>query len=451
MAKEKLDFGKGKISRLFGALFFPTFVGMVFNSILNMCDGMFVGHGVGSDALAAVNIVAPLFLICAGIGLMFGIGSSVIGSIRLAEGNEQAARTVMTQAHLAGAVIFGIVIMVSLIWTKPVLYALGCSVILEDYASDYLLWLLPGLVFFYVQCVGMMLIRLDGSPRYAMNVQIVAAVINIFLDWLLVFPLNMGIKGAAIATAISCIVAGVMVEVYFIRYSNKLRFVKLRCSMQAIAAGLRSSAYMAKIGFATFLSELAIGITMVTGNFVFMKYMGEAGVAAFSVGCYLFPVIFSMSNAVAQSAQPIISYNYGAGQMVRVRTTLRLALITAAVAGVAVCFGMWGGAPLFSSIFLPKDTPAYAIAADGLPLLGICAVFFAANITFIGYCQSTEQAARSTIYTLLRGLLFLVPGFIVLPHLLGESGLWLAIPAAELLTLAVIVATFRVSAVSRQV
>lgn len=93
MKQNKLDFGKERVGRLFGAMFFPTLIGMVFNSILNICDGMFVGHGVGSNALAAINIVAPLFLMCAGVGLMFGIGASVIGSIRLAEGNIKAAVT----------------------------------------------------------------------------------------------------------------------------------------------------------------------------------------------------------------------------------------------------------------------------------------------------------------------------------------------------------------------
>ena len=230
MERDKLDFGNEKIAKLFRAMFLPTLIGMVFNSILNICDGMFVGHGVGSNALAAINIVAPLFLVCTGVGLMFGIGASVIGSIRLAEENVKAARIIMTQAYIAGAIIFGVVILVSFFFTHNVLYALGCSPALEALATDYLLWLLPGLVFFYLQCAGMMLIRLDGSPKYAMSVQIVAAVLNIFLDWLLVFPLGMGIKGASVATSISCIVAGLMVIGYFLFLSDKLKFYKLKAS-----------------------------------------------------------------------------------------------------------------------------------------------------------------------------------------------------------------------------
>lgn len=450
MQRDKLDFGSGNLNRLFRAMFFPTLVGMVFNSVLNICDGMFVGHGVGSNALAAINIVAPLFLICTGIGLMFGIGASVIGGIRLAENNVKAARIIMTQAYIAGAVIFAAVIAASLLYTKPVLYALGCSPALEELATDYLLWLLPGLVFFYLQCAGMMLIRLDGSPRYAMSVQIVGAVANIFLDWLMVFPLDMGIKGASIATSISCIIAGLMVLSYFIFFSDKLKFYRLKLSVKSLRLSLRNAGYMARIGLATFIAELSIGIVMVAGNYTFLAYLGETGVAAYSTGCYLFPMIFSISNAVAVAAQPIISFNYGAGNASRVTGALRIAATTAFICGILISLVMWLGAPALTGIFIDPADGAYTLAAKGLPLLGICAVFFALNITFIGYYQSREQAARSIFYMLLRGVVFVVPGFILLPRLLGVPGLWLAIPVAEALTPIVIICLYALGRLHRR-
>lgn len=442
MNRDKLDFGTGKISSLFRAMFFPTLIGMLFNSALNICDGMFVGHGVGSDGLAAINIVAPLFLVCTGIGLMFGIGASVIGSIRLAEGNVKAARIIMTQAYIAGALIFGVVILISLLFTRPVLYALGCSQTLEGLATDYLLWLLPGLVFFYFQCTGMMLIRLDGSPRYAMSVQIVSAMLNIFLDWYMVFPLAMGIKGASIATSISCIAGGLMVIAYFLFFSDKLKFYRLRLTAKSFMLSVRNTAYMIKIGLATFIAELSIGVMMVTGNYMFLSYLGEAGVAAFSVGCYLFPLIFSISNAVAQSSQPIISFNYGCSQWKRVRQSLNIALVTACICGAVISAGMWTGAGLLSGIFLASTEEAYHLAVKGLPLLGLCALPFAINITFIGYYQSCEQAMRSIVYMLLRGVVFMIPGFILLPQLTGVTGLWLAIPQAELIAAVIIVSVY---------
>lgn len=442
MERDKLDFGNEKISRLFRTMFIPTLIGMLFNSVLNLCDGMFVGHGVGSDGLAAINIVAPLFLLCTGVGLMFGTGASVICGIRMAEGNEKSARIITTQSIAAGAALFMVVIALCLCFTRPILYALGCSPMLEDYAADYMLWLLPGLIFLYLECVGMMLIRQDGAPRYAMTIQVIAAVLNIFLDWLLVFPMGLGLKGAAIATSISCGVGGVLVLIYFIASARVLRLYPLKLTGKSLRLSMRNIGYMTRIGLATFIAELAIGVMMITGNYMFMSYLGENGVAAFSIGCYLFPIIFSINNAVAQSAQPIISYNYGARNTERVKATLITSLVAASICGLLVSLGMWRGYRLLISIFIDLQSPAAVIAEHGLPLLGICAIFFALNISFIGYYQSCERAGKSILYMLLRGVIFMVPLFIVLPSLFGITGLWTAIPASEFMTLTVIVAVY---------
>ncbi|MDE6392112.1 MAG: hypothetical protein K2L59_02425 [Muribaculaceae bacterium] len=201
---------------------------------------------------------------------------------------------------------------------------------------------------------------------------------------------------------------------------------------------------MARIGFATFLQELAMGIMMITGNYMFLRRLGEDGVAAFSVGCYLFPIIFSISNAVAQSSQPIISFNYGAKNMERVGRALRIALATAVLSGLLITLCMWIGSPLLSMVFLPADSVAFAIASNGLPLLGLCTLFFAVNITFIGYYQSIEKVVISTVYSMLRGIIFVVPAFLFLPGLIGDSGLWLSIPVAEVTTMLTIITVYLV-------
>lgn len=445
LTRDKIDFGDGKIGALFSALFFPTLIGMIFNSALTLIDGIFVGNGVGANGIAAVNIAAPVFLLSTGMGLMFGIGSSVIASIKLSEQNVKAARIILTQATIIGLVFMGIITTLCMALPRQTVTLLGCSPVLEQYAVDYLRWLAPGLIFLYLQCVGMMLIRLDGSPKYAMSIQIVAAVINLGLDWVMIFPLGWGIKGAAIATSIACAAAGLMAVAYFIWFSDKLKFYRLKCTVTSLLLTLRNTWYMTKIGFATFLTELAMSIMMLTGNYMFISMLGEAGVAAFAVACYLFPVVFSFSNAVAQSAQPIISYNYGAGSTSRVHQALRVSLFTAIICGVFISLSLWFGAGFVTRLFLPETEPAYQLAIDGLPLFATCAMFFAVNIAFIGYYQSIEKSLASTLYTLLRGVILLVPCFILLPHVIGVSGLWLAIPPAELLTCIIISARYRLS------
>ncbi len=439
LSRDKIDFGTGKIGPLFRALFFPTLIGMVFMSLQTVIDGIFVGQGVGADGIAAVNIVAPLWMVVTGLGLMFGIGASVIGGVHLAEKNVKAARIILTQSFGVGFLITVLLSLFCLCFPTTVVYALGCSKSLEHLSVDYLLGLLPGMAFLFWQCEGMMLVRLDGSPRYAMWMQVAGAITNITLDWLFVFPLGMGVKGAAIATAIACGVGGLMSLVYFVWFSSSLKFYRLKMSLTSLLLTLRNLGDMAKIGFATFLTEIAMSITILTGNYQFMRMLHEDGVAAFAIVCYLFPVIFSVNNAVAQAAQPIISYNYGAKLDGRVSRTLHLSLWTAVTCGIIVMLTMFVGTEKIVGMFLRPEENAYGIATSGLPWFASCTVFFALNVAFIGYYQSVTNASRAIAYTILRGIIFPLITFMVLPSFIGTNGLWLAIPAAELATMLIIV------------
>ncbi len=443
-SRDKIDFGTGKIGPLFRKMFFPTLVGMIFMSAQTIIDGVLVGRGVGAEGIAAVNIVAPIWTVVTGIGLMFGIGASVVASMHLANDNKKAAHIILTQAFGMGFAAISVILLLCLLMPKGVIYALGCSQRLEHYALDYLLWLLPGTVFLLWQCVGMMMVRLDGSPRYAMWMQVAGAVVNLTLDWLFIFPMGMAVKGAAIATSIACIVGGLMSLSYFIWFSSTLKFYRLKASVTSLVLTLRNTGYMMKVGSATFLTEIAISITMIAGNYMFMSMLHEQGVAAFAIVCYLFPVIFSVNNAVAQSAQPIISYNYGAGAEARVSRALRVSLYAAVLCGVGVLALLIWGDHLIVGAFLSSSEPSYALAVNGLPWFATCSLFFALNVAFVGYYQSVTKAKRAMVYTVLRGIVFAVLGFMMLPRLLGTIGLWIAIPAAELLTLVIIVCEYGV-------
>lgn len=437
-SRDKIDFGTGKIGSLFRALFFPTLVGMAFMASQTLVDGIFVGQGVGANGIAAVNIVAPLWMVVTGLGLMFGIGASVIGGVHLAEKNVKAARIILTQSFGVGFVITALLALLCLCFPTTIVYALGCSEALAAAALDYLLWLVPGMAFLFWQCEGMMLVRLDGSPRYAMLMQVVGAITNIVLDWVFIFPLGMGVKGAAIATSIACGVGGIMSLAYFVWFSSTLKFYRLKASITSLLLTLRNLWHMARIGFATFLTEIAMSITIVIGNFHFMAMLHEEGVAAYAVVCYLFPVIFSINNAVAQAAQPIISYNYGAKLDKRVSETLHLSLLTAVACGIVVMLTLIACDETIVGLFLRSEEPAYQIAIDGLPWFSTCSIFFALNVAFIGYYQSVTNANRAMTYTLLRGIVFPVAAFTLLPQFVGTIGLWTAIPAAELATLLII-------------
>lgn len=283
----------------------------------------------------------------------------------------------------------------------------------------YVCQLLPGMAFLFWQCTGMMFVRLDGSPRYAMWIQVAGGITNILLDWLFIFPLGMGVKGAAIATSIACGVGGMMSLMYFIKFSSSLKFYHLKMSQTSLLLTLRNLRDMAQIGFATFLTEIAMSVTILIGNYQFMSMLHEDGVAAYAIICYLFPIIFSVNNAVAQAAQPIISYNYGAGQKLRVRQTLRLSLLTALTCGILVMLTMTVGAEKIVEMFLRPEEKAYGLAVEGLHWFSVCSVFFALNIAFIGYYQSVTSAGRAMAFTMLRGIIFSVAAFMLMPSVFG--------------------------------
>lgn len=147
VTRDKIDFSSNKIGTLFRSLFFPTLVGMFFMSSQTVIDGIFVGRGVGADGIAAVNIIAPLWMIVTGLGLMFGIGASVIGSLHLAEKNIKAARIILTQAFGVGFVITAVLSLVCFCFPQKVVYLLGSSQLLVPFAIEYLLWLFPAWCF----------------------------------------------------------------------------------------------------------------------------------------------------------------------------------------------------------------------------------------------------------------------------------------------------------------
>lgn len=440
-----LDFGNGNIPRLFRTLFFPTLAAMVFDALFIIVDGIFVGHGVGPSGIAAISIISPLFSIVSGIGLMFGIGASVLASISMAKNHIAEADKIITQAFTVGTLLMISIALLCCFFTDNVVGFLGCSDTLHTYCIGYLDWLLPGIIFLMFQYIGMMLIRLDGSPKYAMFCNVIPGIVNVILDWVFIFPLEMGVKGAAMATSVSCMLGGVMALFYFARLSEVLNFARLKLSIAGIADAAGHTGAIMKIGFATLLTELAMSVMLFTANHVFIRMLGENGVAAFSIACYLTPFLFSVNNSVAEAIQPIISFNFGAGNIRRVRKAFHTALVAAAICGTIELISIAGGAKYLVMMFLDPGTEAFDLACAGLPEFALCGIFFALNIAFIGYYQAMKQSAQATFFTLLRGMLFVVPCLLFLPEFIGISGLWLAIPLSELLTLILIYVYFNLT------
>ena len=440
--RDSIDFGSMKIPKLFRKLLIPTVVGMVFSAIFIITDGIFVGKGIGSDALAAVNITAPLFMITTGIGLMFGVGASVVASIHLSQNKHKVASINITQALVFSSLLILLMSAGCFFFLEPISRFLGSSDRLLPSVMEYMRWYVPFLVFYLLSTAGMFFIRLDGSPNYAMICNAIAAITNIILDYIFIFKLGWGLMGAAFATSIGTMLGGIMTLIYLLFYSRNISLYRIKLSRKSMQLAIRNIGYMVKLGSSAFVSEASIAIMMFLGNYVFIRYLGESGVAAFSIVCYFFPIIFMVYNAIAQSVQPIISYNFGQNNKLRVKKATQLAIKTALVCGI--CF--FTATLLFNkniiSLFIDPSYEAYNIAAEGIPYFAIGYIFFALNIVGIGYYQSIELAKRATIITMLRGTIFMLVGFLLLPHLWEVEGIWLAVPLAELLTLLFIIGIY---------
>lgn len=438
MKRDHIDFRNAKIPALFRSIFLPTLLGMVCMSVMTMIDGAFVGHGVGSDGLAAVNIFCPLWLIMSGIGLMFGIGCSVVSSIHLSQNNLKAAHINVTQAFMAGTIAL-MVWLVTETFSETVAKALGASDRLLPYVLDYQRWLSRSFPAIFLQSVGLMVIRLDGSPKYAMFCSSLPSIVNVVLDYVFLFIFHQGLEGVAIATAIGCWTGGIMVIVYILFLRQTIRLYKIKASLTSLKLTVRNLIYQMRLGFSAMLGDLFIAVLMFVGNYVFLKYLKEDGVAAYSVACYIFPFIFMTGNAIAQSAQPIISFNYGAGSKERVKEALTVALKVGLVSGMLVVLCTDFFIDFVVGIFVEAESNAAHIAKEGIPWLSICFIPYILNVVLIGYHQSIENAKQSTIYAFLRGFVLMIPCFLILPPLIGETGMWLAMPLSELIFLLLIV------------
>lgn len=437
--RDSIDFRNEEIGKLFTQFFFPTLLGMVFNMAFIITDGIFVGHGIGPQGLAAINLVGPIMMLINGLGMMFGVGVSVVAAIHLSKGNIKAARLNSTQVFIAGTLVSLLIGTLGYCLPRQVLTLLGASGTLYDAAFEYYIWFLPTCLLMMIESIGLFVIRLDGSPRYAMLSNMIPAIVNIVLDYVFIFPCGWGLMGASLATDVGGFVAVLMVMYYMVFKAKTLKFYRIKRSLKSLQLSLRNIGYMVRMGASGLVGELAVAVMMLTGNLMFKQTLGDDGISAYSIACYLFPLVYMIYNAVAQSAQPIISFNHGAMLPKRVQKTMSFSLTISVVLGLAISSVFFFFAPGVVGIFLDDGTAAGRIATQGLPYYATGFVFMAVNICVVGYYQSIEKAGLAVALTLLRGIVFLVAAFVILPNFLGDKGLWLAIPTAEALTTIVIV------------
>lgn len=440
MQSKTIDFGKTKVSRLFTKQLLPTVLGMIFSAVFITTDGIFVGRGVGSDALAAVNIASPLYIFTTGVGLMFGMGGAILSSINLSKGKYKAASINATQATVVSTIFVALFTIAAISKPYTTLKFLGCPDGLYELAAEYLFWYTLFSVVLALMNSLPFFVRLS-KPNVAMWCLIIGTTINIVLDYIFIFIFKWGLFGAAIATAIGESVAVIIMLYYMIKRSPQVKLKRIKLKLKSIKFALKESNRVMQLGVSAFLSEVTIALMLLTGNYVFKNHLGTNGVAAFSIIGYLFPIIFMVFNATIQSAQPIISYNYGLKSKKRVTDTFKLALGTALGFGLLFVLVTFLFGDQIVTLFIANTaSDAWVYASEGLPLFSVDYLFFAVNIAVIGFYMSIGSTKRATLFTILRGVMPIIC-FLLLPRWWGVVGIWVAVGVGEGLTTFVILST----------
>ncbi len=406
----------------------PSVAMMVFTSVYSVVDGLFVTNFVGKTAFAAVNLIMPFIMILGTLGFMMGAGGSALVAKTRGEGDDARANALFSLIVYVTLAAGAVLALTGFACMESVARLLGASEDMLPLCTLYGRISMLSLPLFMIQYALQVMASTAGKPKVGLYATLASGCTNMVLDLLFVGVMGWGVTGAAAATVASEFLGGSLLLAYFARpNASALRLGRAAFDLRALAKTCAN-------GSSEMMASIAMSVVSVVYNLQLMAYLGEDGVAAYSIICYLFPLVYMLLFAVSQSAQPIISYNHGAGLRDRVRHTFRFSLLVGLACGVVIMLAFIFYSQTIVSIFVDSDEAAYRIASTGLPLYATGFFFMALNVCYVGYCQSIEQARAAVIFTMLRGIVFMVACFLLLPITIGTNGLWLAIPLSETLT-----------------
>ncbi|MCU6712992.1 MATE family efflux transporter [Paenibacillus sp. J5C_2022] len=422
------------VKKVFFQYLIPSIIGMMLMSINIVVDGIFVGHGVGTVALASVNIAVPVFSIIMSISLWIGIGGGALYSMALGEQNVLKARNIFSFSIVMVALIVMVFSFIGYSNVERLADLLGANQDTRAFVVEYLSVLLLFGVFIAVENALSIFIRNDGNPQLAMISLIITAVTNIILNYYMIFVAGLGVKGAALATVTSGAIGLLVLLFHFFRKDIALKFIFAKWA-------IKSMRRVFSIGFPSFLAEMGALVFVIGYNLMMVKLAGTDGVAAFSVINYLHAFIFLSFFGIGSAIQPMISYYYGANRMDRIRDTVKIAEKSALVIGAFFLLIGAAGAQLLVSLFGVSSDAVRAMAVQGIPLFFVGYLFMGINFIYMTYYQSIGHTGPSNVIIIMRGFVLLLAALWILPQWMGIKGVWLSLPASELLV-AVALAAF---------
>ncbi len=424
--------GEERIKNLLIKFSVPAIIGMMVSASYNIVDRIFIGRGVGSLGIAGVTIGFPFMILIMGFGMLIGLGTTSLISIRLGEQKKDEAELIMANGTVMLMGISLLITVIGLAFLDPLLILFGASESLLPYAHEYMNIILCGTVFQGASFGMNNFIRAEGNPRIAMFTMLIAAVLNTILDPIFIFGLHMGIRGAALATIISQAVSAVWVMYYFLYGSSSL---KLRVKNLKLQTRIVKNILL--IGSAPFTMQVAASIMGVLLNHNLVTYGGDVAVSAMGIVNSIAMMILMPIFGINQGAQPIIGYNYGAGKYDRVKKTLKLGII-AATGVVLLGYAIVRLFPIeLIGLFNKDDLQLMAIGTESLGIFFFFLPLVGFQVVSAGYFQAVGKPRQAMLLSLSRQVLFLIPALIVLPKYFALRGVFYAIPFADLFSVVI--------------
>ena len=414
------------VGRLLWRYSLPAVTGMLVMSLYNVVDRIFIGQGVGPEAIAGLAITFPVINVTTALGVLVGAGASSRVSILLGEGRHADAERTLGNS-LTLLVIFATCYM-ALFYTflDPVLILFGASDATLPYARDLISALLPGLFMTNLAFSLNNIMRASGYPARAMMTMVIGAAVNIVLDPIFIFGLDMGIRGAAIATDIAMGVSAVFVFAHFFR-----RDVTLRFRRGTFALNGRTVWAIITIGAAPSVVNFAAGFINIIINKTLVLHGGDMAVGAAGIFTTYASLLTTFVLGICQGMQPIVGYNFGAGNTGRLRRAFMLAVIAATVVSVLGFIGAETMPGLIARAFT-VDTALIDVTASGLRTAMGCFFVVGFQIVSTTLFQSIGAAAKSVFLSLTRQVLILIPLLLLLPDTMGVRGVWMSFPLSDL-------------------
>lgn len=406
-------------------------LGQIAYSCYTLADTFFVSVKTGTNGLTALNLAFPVFCLISGIGLMIGIGGGTRYSILKSQNEHSAADRVFTNALFLALGSAAVFFFAGLFFSGNLVRLLGADdevfAITNIYLKVLMLFSPAFLLNHLLQCF----VRNDGRPSLSMAAMMIGSVSNIVLDYIFIFPLKMGIFGAAFATGLSPVISMMVLSSYFIKKNNGFHFT--RASQSPSGTDRDCIRNIITNGIPPFLTEAASGVVMFLFNFIILRLTGNTGVAAFGVITVISLVVIALYTGLSQGMQPLISHHYGLQNTGNVHTLLKYALITAFLLSGIIYSVIYCNAPLFVSVFNSENDPVLRdYAVKGLRLYFTACPFIGLNIVLSTYFISINRPVPAQIISFLRSFFVLVPMAFALSFLWEMTGIWCAYPLTEL-------------------